>query len=278
GAVFQQQEKRGEAIACFRRALELKPNYPDAQNNLGSALQVQGEVEAALACFRRALELKPDYVEARSNFLLALQYRPGVSLSELAAAHAQYEQVNAQSLGAFWRIHENSRDPDRPLRLGLVSPDFGRHAVGYFLIRAVENLDRQRFEVICYCERSVHDDLTNRFQAASTKWRDVKGMSDRQLAEMVRGDQVDILFDLAGHTEGNRLQVFAFKPAPIQITWSGYPGTTGLKAMDYILADRYEIPAEAEAFYSERVLRMPDAYVCYEPPGEAPGVSPLPAV
>jgi predicted O-linked N-acetylglucosamine transferase (SPINDLY family) len=120
--------------------------------------------------------------------------------------------------------------------------------------------------------------LTRRLQAAATQWRDVVGMSDQRLAEQIWADRIDILFDLAGHGAGNRLLVFARKPAPIQVTWAGYVGTTGLKSMDYLLADRYEVPPGAERHYRERVLRMPDGYVCYDPPAYAPAVASLPAL
>ena len=150
--------------------------------------------------------------------------------------------------------------------------------MGYFLIRCLENLDRQQAEAICYSNSADNDDLAARIRAAATTWRDVFGWSDERLAEEIRADRIDILFDLAGHTAKNRLMVFARKPAPIQVSWAGYVGTTGLQAMDYILADRYEIPPEAEPYYCERVLRLPHAYVCYDPPDYAPPVSPLPAL
>ena len=166
--------------------------------------------------------------------------------------------------------HASVRDRHGRLRLGFVSPDLGQHPVGYFLVRVLENLDQEQVETICYSDRIVKDDLTHRLQAAATQWRDVIGMSDQRLAEQIRADRIDILFDLAGHTAHNRLLVFARKPAPIQVTWAGYVGTTGLKAMDYLLADRYEVPPGAERHYRERVLRMPDGYVCYDPPVYAP--------
>jgi predicted O-linked N-acetylglucosamine transferase (SPINDLY family) len=277
GNAFQEQGKLDEAAAWYGRALELTPGDAEIHNNLGNALQAQGKLEEAVACFRRALELKPDYIEAHSNLLLALQYQAEATLSGLAQAHAEYERQHAQPLGAVRERHENVRDPHRRLRLGFLSPDFGRHPAAYFLIRALENLDRGQCEVVCYHDRVSSDDLTARFWAAATTWRDVTGRSDVELAEQIVADRIDILFDLAGHTAGNRLLVFARKPAPVQVTWIGYEGTTGLGAMDYILADRYTIAPGQEAGYRERVLRMPHGYVCYEPPPTSPEASPLPA-
>jgi protein O-GlcNAc transferase len=141
----------------------------------------------------------------------------------------------------------------------------------------LEHLDTRAVETVCYSDRRREDDMTSRLQAAATTWHDVRLLSDEKLADQIRADQIDILFDLAGHTSGNRLLVFARKPAPIQISWMGYVGTTGLDAMDYLLADRRQVPASAEPYLSERVLCMPDGYVCYAPPDDAPPVSPLPA-
>jgi predicted O-linked N-acetylglucosamine transferase (SPINDLY family) len=308
GKVFKKQEKLDEAAACYRRALELKPDYVEAHidlgnvfrdvgklneaaagyyralqlkpdhvralSNLGTVLKDAGWLDEAAVCYRSALERKPDFAEAHSSLLLTYQYGAAVTLSELAAAHAEYDRQHAEPLRTARAPHVNDRDPLRRLRLGFVSPDFGRHRVGYFLIRALENLDRNQCETVCYCDRIIKDDLARRFQAAATVWRDVVGLSDEGLTEKILSDRIDILFDLAGHTAHNRLLVFARKPAPVQITWIGYKGTTGLDAIDYILADRYTIPAGQEAWYRERVLRMPDGYVCYDPPEPSPDVAP----
>ncbi len=223
------------------------------------------------------MQLKPDSPGVHSNLLLSLHYRPGVTLAELADAHAEYDRMHAAPLRTAWRPHDNARDPNRPLRIGFVSPDFGLHPVGFFLIRCLENLDRGQCETVCYSNRVPKNDLTIRLRAAAALWRDAVGLSDARLAEQIRADRINVLFDLAGHTAGNRLLAFARKPAPIQIGWIGYSATTGLAAMDYILADRFVIPPESESYYCERVLRMPDDYLCFDPPDDAPPVSPLPA-
>lgn len=277
GATLRDQRKLDESVACCLRALELKPDFAEAHSNLGSALQEQGKLDEALVCFQRALALKPDFMRAHGSLLYTLQYRAGVTLADLAAAHADYARRHAEPLRVLWKPHANGRDPERRLRIGFSSPDLGRHPVGDFLIRTLEHLDRDQVEIAIYSDRKTLDERVARFQAAADDWHNVVGWHDDRLAERVRADQIDILFDLAGHT-GTRLLMFACKPAPIQITWIGYEGTTGLSAMDYILADRHEIPREAEPFYTERVLRMPDGYVCYEPPQDAPPVNALPTL
>jgi predicted O-linked N-acetylglucosamine transferase (SPINDLY family) len=276
GAVLKEQGKHGAALVCHRRALDLDPTYADAYCNLGSLLWEQGNMEEAAACQRRALELRPQ-PQAHSNLLLTLQYCPGITLADLATAHSKYEQIHAAQLVAVGHPHTNDRDSERRLRLGFVSPDFGQHPVGYFVMRPLEKLDRGACETFCYSDRITKDEITARLQVAAGNWRDINGVSDQALAQTVRDDRIDILFDLAGHTGKNRLLVFARKPAPIQVTWLGYAGTTGLTAIDYLLADECEVPRGAENHYVEKILRMPDGYICYDPPPYAPPVASLPA-
>ncbi len=273
-----EQDKGQEAVDCYEQALRLKPDYAEAYNNLGVARLAQGKLDEALACLRQALHLKPDYADAHNNLLLNMQYQPGITLAELAEVHAEFARQQATPFRAAWKPHENVLDPDRKLRLGLVSADLGVHPVGYFLIGAAENLDRSQMEIVCYSDRLGADAMTKRFQAVAAIWSNVIGLRDEELAEQIRADQIDLLVDLAGHTSGNRLLVFARKPAPIQLTWAGYVGTTGLTAIDYLVADRFYVPQEAERYYCERILRLPDAYVTYEPPTYAPLVKPLPAL
>ena len=278
GNAFNAQGNLQDAVDCYRHALELRPNYAEAHNNLGVVQKDQGKLPEAIACYRRALELKPDYAGAHSNLLCALQYCTGVTPAALAEAHAEFDRRHAAPLRDAVARSENLHARHDRLRLGFVSPDLGQHPIGYFLIRVLENLKHEPCETVCYSNRIVKDDLTRRFQAAATQWRDVLDMSDERLAAQIREDRIDILFDMAGHTAGNRLLVFAHKPAPIQVSWVGYVGTTGLSSMDYVLADPYEVPPGGERHFQEQVLRMPESYVCYDPPAYAPAVTPLPAL
>jgi predicted O-linked N-acetylglucosamine transferase (SPINDLY family) len=278
GIALRDLGRAQEAEACFRQALTLRALYAEAHHNLGALLADQGRFLEAEACFRQALQQRPDYLDAHDGLLLALHYQPGVTPADLAVAHADYERRHAAPLRATWRLHANDRDPDRPLRLGFVSADFGRHPVGFLLIRALEALARRPGAVVCYSSRKKSaDDLTARFQAASV-WRDVAGLNDDRLAELVRADGIDVLIDLAGHTAGNRLLAFARKPAPVQATWLGYEGTTGLAAIDYLIADDRLVPAGAGADYRETVLRLPGGYASYDPPTEAPEPGPQPVL
>jgi predicted O-linked N-acetylglucosamine transferase (SPINDLY family) len=293
GNVLKDAAQFTAAIAYYQRALQLKPEMHEAHNNLGNALKDQGKLDEAIACYRRALELKPDFAEVRSNLIFSLNYRPGVTLAELAEAHAEFDRRHgAPACGSpppatCARVRRPAQGaptrstwcpPARRLRLGFISPDFCQHPVGFFLIRTLENLDRQEVEIVCYSDRVAKDSMTARFQTVAALWRDVLGWNHERLAAQVRDDKIDILFDLAGHTARNRMLTFVRKPAPIQITWIGYEGTTGLSAIDYLLADRYMVPEKVETYFREKVLRLPDCYLCYDPPEDSPAVSALPAL
>lgn len=277
GSAYKMAGQIDQSLAAYRRALECDPANPLPLANLANESHQLGDHAAALALYERAVQSPHLSASAFSNYLAVLHCAPTTTLESLAKAHAVYEQRYASPLRSCWSPHTNSPDPDRPLRLGFVSPYFGIHPVGFFLVRVLENLNRRQFEVVCYHDRSKTDEMTTRLRACATEWREVGGLSDAHLAAQVRTDRIDILFELEGHNAGNRLLAIASKPAPIQITWLDYVGTTGLSAIDYILADPRQIPPEAERYYSEKVLHLPDDYICFDPPSSAPPVGPLPA-
>jgi predicted O-linked N-acetylglucosamine transferase (SPINDLY family) len=262
-----------EAARTYQSILSFRPDSAVAYSGAAGVMQDQGRPERATAAYRTALELAPQNPVLHSNLLLHLHYDPQPSTQDILDAHRDWSARHAR---AETYQHTNSRDPARPLRIGLVSPDFRAHPVGFFVAPVLVSRLRRGFEFVCYSDVAVPDDMTERLAWGADLWRSTWQMDDQALAESIRADGIDILVDLAGHTRNNRLPVFARKPAPIQITWAGYPDTTGLAQMDYLLSDRWQTPAGSEQWFVEKILRMPDGYVAYQPPDYAPPVGPVP--
>ena len=279
GNALWEQGKLGEAEAACRKALELNPDHAMAHNNLGNALKDQGKLDEAVAAYRKAVETKPDYAVANSNLLFAIHYQSKCVRETIFAEHRKWNAKFAAPLAPKAVFHANPPISERQLRLGLVSPTFRRHPVGYMIVSALEAHDKSAFDIHCYSDVVQADDLTDRIRGAAQTWRSIVGMSDEGVAAMVRDDAIDILVDLSGHSMGSRLLVFARKPAPVQVKWvGGQFNTTGVDAMGYFISDSVETPPGDDAWYTEEVVRLPDGYVCYEPPDYAPTVSSLPAL
>jgi len=271
GVALQGLGQLDEAIACHRRAVALRADYAEAYNNLGQALQGQACLDEALDCLRRAVVLRPELPYLHSNLVYAMQFSPRCDAAAIWQEVQRWQQRHAAPLVTGSARHPNDRAPERRLRVGYVSPDFRTHPVGRFLLPLVEAHDRQQVEVFCYASVRVPDELTERFRTVADVWRDVRRLSDEQLAAGIREDRIDVLVDLSMHMLGNRLLAFARRPAPVQVSYLAYCGTTGLKAIDYRLTDSYlDPPGGDESCYAEQSVRLPDCYWCYRPVLDTP--------
>lgn len=275
GKTLSHLGRQHDAIAAYDRAIEIKPDMVEAYVNRGSELSSAGRIREALADSEQALRIDPGCQEAYNNQLYVLQYDPSQDDASLYAAHRKWgEQYD--DLSNVYTAYANPRDAQKILRVGLVSPDLGMHPVGYMILPLLAPANPAQVQFICYSNRAQEDALTEQLKSKATAWRTTVGVVDSALAEHVREDQIDILIDLAGHTAGNRLPVFALKPAPVQVTWLGYRSTTGLTAIDYVLSDRIMVPPDSEHGFVEQVVRLPDTRLCYEPRDFAPPPAPPP--
>jgi protein O-GlcNAc transferase len=275
GNALRDNGRLDEAVAAFHRAIAARPNYAEAHNNLGNALKDKGELNDAVAAYRRAIALRPNYAQAHSNLVFALYYHAGDNPSAIAAELADWNRQHAHPLRPLVLPHQNSLDLDRPLRIGYVSADFRHHSVSYFLLPLFRHHDHGAHRIICYSDVAREDAMTDHLRACTDEWHKIVGFSDERVADKIGQDKIDILVDLAGHSKGNRLRVFAQKPAPVQITYLGFPGSTGLPEIDYRLTDPFADPVgQTESLHTEKLWRLPTCNWCYAEPEDAPEVRP----
>lgn len=277
GNALKSQHQLDEAESCYLIALSNKPDYIDAQINLGAVLKDLGRAEEAVDRYQMVLDEHPNHVKAYSNLLFSMLHDPRQTPIALLDSHKRFADRFESPLVTRQIAHSNVPGADR-IRIGYLSPDFRRHPVAFFMEPILANHDKKRFEIFCYFNHRRPDDVTSRIIGYADQWVNCKMMSDEELAAKIRTDRIDILVDLAGHTSGNRLLVFARKPAPIQISYLGYLGTTGLNSMDFRLTDWHADPVGFESFYTEKLLRLPHSQWCYRPSADMPDVSPLPAL
>ena len=271
GAVLASQGAFTAATACYEQALAATPGNLSARVNLGVALLEQGDVDAAITAFDAVLAADPSHKDAADNRLYARLYSDN-DPARIAREHQVWGQEEPLAVAI--------RDPDpaRRLRVGYVSPDFRRHSVAFFLAPFLCAHDPKALEVFCYADVARPDAVTRQLAAHVPHWRDTHALSDEALVAQIAEDGIDILVDLAGHTQGNRLPVFARRAAPLQVTGLGYPATTGLKAMDYRLCDAMTDPAGSETHATETLLRLTPSLHAFEPPPSAPLPDALPAL
>ncbi len=278
GSVLSQQGRLFESELCFRRAVELSPAEVAAHANLGGVLKDLGRLDEAQACYRRALQVKPNSADAFASLLFVLNYHPDQSAEAIYAVYQGFEQQFGQPLRAAWRAHANNPDPQRRLKVGYVSPALRQHSSRHFLEPLLAHHDKSVVEVYAYAELNREDAVTARYKSYFDHWLPTKGMSDDALAERIRADGIDILVDVAGHTAGNRLQVFARKPAPVSLHWLDFGYTTGLEAIDYYLTDWPTVPQGSEALFSEEPWRLDGPGLVYRPAEDMGQASELPAL
>lgn len=272
GSVLVKRRRPYPAAPAVERALTLlgdgpaPPQAASLASDLATLMKDAGRLDEALALYRRAVALAPETAWIRSNLLLCMSYHPGISPDELFEAHVEYGRRFSKPFDPF--DFPNDPDPARPLRIGYVSPDFRDHAVAAMVEDLLRHHDPDGFEVFCYAEVSRPDAVTERLRGLVPHWRSTVGVPDADLARTIRQDRIDVLIDLAGHTGGNRLPVFGLKPAPVQMTWLGYPNTTGMPAIDYI---GNALPAGR---FTEHFVMMPA--MTYRPPDDEPDPGPPP--
>lgn len=276
--MLQERYQFDAAIGSYRRLLEIDPQNFAAINNLGMLLNNKGQIAEALALFQRGVKAHPDNDKMHSNVLFTQLFDVAENERSRGEEARAWGRAFAEPLKRAWVPHHNARMTGKRIRVGYVSPDFRVHPVGRFVVPLIEGHDRARFEVVCYSGARMADEITTRCRAAADRWVDTAGMTDAAMAEHIRADGIDILVDLSMHMAHHRLLVFAQKPAPVQVTYLAYNGTTGMDAIDYRISDMHLDPmGRDESVYAEQTVRLPGSYWCYEPMAEVPTVNGSPA-
>lgn len=276
GNLYQGRKKYKEAYHYYHRAAEINARDPLTLNNLGTAAQSLGEFHEAILCYKQALEVDPSYHNAHSNLLFALNYLSERKPEEDLALAVQYGKSVATTATQYnhWNCCSN---PDR-LRVGIVSGDMLSHPVGYFLENVINEIASDRVELFAYSSHYQKDGLTDRIQPRFSVWRSIYGLTDSAAASLIHDDAINILIDASGHTAFNRLAMFAYKPAPVQVTWLGYFATTGVQEIDYLIADPWTLPVTEDSHFTETIWRLPETRLCFTPPETHIETSPLPAI
>jgi predicted O-linked N-acetylglucosamine transferase (SPINDLY family) len=285
GVTFNENRRPDKAAAAFQQALKLKPNYPEAHNNLGNVYKDQARWEEVIPSYRRALQCKPEYREARSNLIYTLLFHPNQDATILAEEQRRWNQQFAEPVRHLVRPLANDLTSERRLRIGYLSSEFRDHVTARHLVPLFEHHDRQNFEILCYAGVTKPDQRTDEFRRRADQWRNTLGLGDEAVAEMIRQDGVDILVDLTQHLAGNRLPVFAHRPAPVQVSFAGYPESAGVEAIPYRISDRYleseiggDLPSPISDLRTAEQVFLIDSFWCFDPCGTEVEVNPLPAL
>ncbi|HEX5241627.1 MAG TPA: tetratricopeptide repeat protein [Tepidisphaeraceae bacterium] len=277
GCLYRALSRLEEAEIVLHRGLAIDSNQSVLLNNLGNVLKDGGQIDAAIECFRRATQLNPNDPEPHGNLAYALSFQsdnPQMILDECR----RWNERHAAPLLPRPATRKKDRSSGRRLRIGYASPDFRVHCQSLFTVPLLSHHDHEAFEIYCYSSVEQKDPLTARLKEMADVWRDVAHLNDAALCNLIQRDRIDILVDLTMHMSEGRPRLFARKPAPVQVAWLAYPGTTGMDAIDYRLTDPRLDPPGADRFYAERSIRLPDTFWCYDPLTDGPEVNALPAL
>ncbi|RAL44614.1 hypothetical protein DM860_003373 [Cuscuta australis] len=315
GVIYKDQDNIDKAVECYQKALSIKPNFSQSLNNLGVVYTVQGKMDVAQCLIQKAIVANPTYAEAYNN--LGVLFRDAGNISLSIEAYEQCLKIDPDSRNAgqnrllamnyihegtdttlfeahrdwgrhFMRLYpqytswDNLKDPERPLIIGYVSPDFFTHSVSYFIEAPLTYHDYANYKLVIYSAVVKADAKTNKFRDSVLKkggiWKDIYGIDEKKVASMIREDKIDILVELTGHTANNKLGMMACRPAPVQVTWIGYPNTTGLPTIDYRITDALADPPDTKQKHVEELVRLPECFLCYTPSPEVGHISLAPAL
>ncbi|OGI09964.1 MAG: hypothetical protein A2Y40_02035 [Candidatus Margulisbacteria bacterium GWF2_35_9] len=273
GNVYKDTNRNSEAVIQYETVIKLKPDFVEACNNLGQIYYKQGNYGKAMDQYRNAIRVRPNYHQAYSNYLYLLNFDHQMKASEIFNEHKHWAE-QFKSLSASVTISEpHNNNILCPLCIGYVSADFRVHSVAYFISQIVKYHNHKKYKIICYSTTSVEDEMTNWFKKEADLWRNIDGKTDEEASEMIKKDKVNILVDLSGHTAFNRITLFTKRNAPVQVSYLGYPNTTGLKTLDYRITDHYADPlGETEKYYTEELTRLPESFICYQAPESCPQI------
>ncbi len=279
GMVAMGENNLDEAIGEFNRAIELDSSNFQTHAALAFALKAVGKLPDAIECLRKSITLKPDDAVTRSNYLLTLLYSPDYSREFIFAEHKNYSDQFERPFESSILPFDNKKNPARKLRIGYVSGDLRDHVVSFYFEPILLNHDRSRVDVVCFSNTHSFDPTSTRLKALTNNWIMCKDMTDIALYDRIRKEKIDILIDLSGHTGDNRLPVFARRAAPVQMTWLGYAGTTGLSNIDYRISDEHLDPVGVtDDIHSEVVIRLPSSQAVFKPDPKSPDVNLLPCL
>lgn len=271
GNLYKNRGLPSTSVSCFEKALSISPEYADAHSNLAGALKDLGRTDEALSRYQKALHLDPENPVHLSNYLLTLHYRDDASPQELFRAHRSWAERYEPDPALHPAKHKNTPEPARVLRIGYISGDFRTHSVAYFIEPVLASHNSDDFDLFCYSDVTAPDETTHQLRGLVKHWRDVSRLSPPEIMDLIRQDRIDILVELSGHTSTRILQVCTGKPSPVQISYLGYPDTTGLRSMDYrITDDEADPPGITDECSTESLLRIEPCFLCYRPPGGTP--------